>query len=292
MLANTTIGDGISIVMDNPSSEDVKSTLAKLDVHEEWVKHYRTPENEPFFKLAFDYILRVLDAPRGSIILDAGCGTCAKSILLANRGFRCYAIDFSEAILRKASANIKERGLQTQITIQREDITSLSFQNETFNYILCWGVLMHIPDLEKAISELSRVLKPDGVLVISEGNLYSFESIVGSIAFPILRCLLHRERVAARHTKFGVEYWATTPAGPLLIRRTNIRRLIPALAERGLVVRKRVSGEFTELYTILPSQLLRNLVHVFNRFWFSYIKLAYPALGNIIILDKKGKVFS
>jgi len=73
--------------MDNPSSEDVKNTLAKLDVHEEWVKHYRTPENEPFFKLAFDYIAGVLDAPRDSIILDAGCGTCQHSVRLAKRGF-------------------------------------------------------------------------------------------------------------------------------------------------------------------------------------------------------------
>lgn len=60
---------------------------------------------------------------------------------------------------------------------------------------------MHIPDLGKAISELSRVLKPNGVLLVSEGNLYSVESIVESIAFPILRCLLHREKVAAKHTK-------------------------------------------------------------------------------------------
>lgn len=274
--------------MDHPSSEDVKSTLAKLDVHEEWAKHYRTPENEPFFKLAFDYITRVLDAPRGSIILDAGCGTCQHSIRLANRGFRCYAIDFSEAILMKARANIKDRGLQTQITVQREDITSLSFKSETFSYILCWGVLMHIPDLEKAISELSRVLKPNGVLVISEGNVFSLESIVEIIAFPILRRLLQREKVAAKHTQFGIEYWVTSPAGPLLTRRTNIGRLIRALEEKRLVVRKHVSGEFTELYTMLPTRLLRSLVHVFNRFWFSYIKLPYPASGNIIILDKKG----
>lgn len=34
MLANTTIGDGISIVMDHLGSEDVRSTLGKLDVHE------------------------------------------------------------------------------------------------------------------------------------------------------------------------------------------------------------------------------------------------------------------
>lgn len=63
-------------------------------------------------------------------------------------------------------------------------------------------------------------------------------------------------------------------------------------SKKWLIVRKHVSGEFTQLYTMLPTPLLRSLVHVFNRFWFSYIRLAYPALGNIIILDKKSKKFS
>ncbi|MBA7650733.1 hypothetical protein ES703_58544 [subsurface metagenome] len=97
----------------------------------------------------------------------------------------------------------------------------------------------------------------------------------------------NREKVIAKHTRFGIEYWTTSPVGPLLTRRTNIRRLIRALEEKGLVVRKHVSGEFTQLYTMLPTRLLRSLVHAFNRFWFSYIRLACPALGNIIILDKR-----
>ncbi|GAI92395.1 unnamed protein product, partial [marine sediment metagenome] len=125
-----------------------------------------------------------------------------------------------------------------------------------------------------------------------EGNLFSLESIIEIIVFPILRRLLHREKVVAKQTQFGVEYWVTSPVGPLLTRRTNIGQLIAALEEKGLVVRKCVSGEFTELYTMLPTRLLRSLVHVFNQFWFSYIKLAYPALGNIIILDKKGGTLS
>lgn len=40
-------------------SKNVQSTLAKSDIHEEWVANYRTPENEPFFELAFDYIAKV-----------------------------------------------------------------------------------------------------------------------------------------------------------------------------------------------------------------------------------------
>src|SRR5215471_11608693 len=44
----------------------------------------------------------------------------------------------------------------------REDITALTFNNETFDLIVSSDVLEHVPDLEKAFSETARVLKPGG----------------------------------------------------------------------------------------------------------------------------------
>ena len=272
----------------NYTSKDVKNTLEKLDVHEEWEQLFRTSENEPFFKLALDYITGVLDAPKDSIILDTGCGTCQQSIRLANRGFRCVAVDFSEAILEKARTKIKKEGLEGRIIVQREDLTSLSFQNETFSYVLCWGVLMHIPDLEKAVSELSRVLKPNGKIIVGESNLYSLQPIIGSIVFPVLRILLGRKSAKVKHTKFGIEQWTTSNTGLLFTRLTNVGQLIHAFEKKGFVVTKRVPGEFTQWYTLLPNRLLRSLVHGINGFWFSHIRIAWPAFTNIIILDKEG----
>ncbi len=50
---------------------------------------------------------------------------------------------------------------------KKEDICSLSFENESFDCIICNQVLEHINDDEKAISEMGRVLKHDGVAVIT-----------------------------------------------------------------------------------------------------------------------------
>lgn len=264
-------------------TEKVQSTLAKLDVHEEWEAHYRTLENEPFFELAFDYIMKVLNPPQNTTILDVGCGTCNHSIRLAKRGFYCTAVDFSEKILKKARLNVEKRGLETRITIKQEDITSLSFKDEKFDYILCWGVLMHIPDLEKALSEVSRVLKPNGAIIISEGNMYSIQSLaLRNIINPLLR----RKRPIVEYTLAGMEYWIDTTAGPLFVRQTNMGHLISLLEKNGLVARRCVAGQFTELYTSISNCTLRHIVHAWNNKWFKYIKLAYPAFGNIIIADK------
>ena len=50
---------------------------------------------------------------------------------------------------------------------QKEDITELSFKDDYFDYIVCNHVIEHIKDDEKAIRELSRVLKPNGKVIIT-----------------------------------------------------------------------------------------------------------------------------
>jgi len=47
------------------------------------------------------------------------------------------------------------------------DVTNLKFENETFDYIICYQVLEHVKDDHKAISELVRVLKPAGTCFVT-----------------------------------------------------------------------------------------------------------------------------
>jgi 2-polyprenyl-3-methyl-5-hydroxy-6-metoxy-1,4-benzoquinol methylase len=269
--------------MNDLKSKEVERFLAKPDIHQQWVSAYRTAENEPFFEQAFDYIARVLNAPKNSTFLDAGCGTCAHSIRLANLGFLVQAVDLSESVLKEAEANVKAKGLETKISIRREDICSLSFEDETFSYILCWGVLMHIPDLEAAISELTRVLKPGGALVIGENNMYSLEAII----LRSLKRFLRKEKASVKKTPAGMEYWTTTSAGTLLVREANTQWMIERFKSRGLTVKKHVARQFTELYLRFCSPLLKSLIHGFNNFWFKYIKIPHPALGSLVILQKE-----
>lgn len=269
--------------MDRMESAVLKNTLGRAEIHQQWINAYRTPENGRFYEEAFDYIIGVLKPPKNSTILDAGCGTCAHSIRLANRGCFVVGADFSEEVLKMAEVNIESRKLQGMIKLQRENILSLSFENETFDYILCWGVLMHIADLEKAISEVIRVLKPGGIIVIGEVNMLSLQSII----LRNLKKWLKKEKADLKRTQAGLEYWSTTSSGRLLTRHANIRWLMKRFKNDGFTVKKRVSGQFTELYTKCSSLLLRSCIHIFNNVWFKYVRIPYPALGNIVILQKK-----
>src|SRR5205807_1846010 len=115
---------------------------------------------EQFFEQAYDDFVKLIGQPRGSRALDIGCGICANSIRLARRGYLVSATDYSEPILIQAHENVSRHQLTDQITIGREDILQLSYPNNYFDLVLCWGVLMHVPDAERAISELVRVAKP------------------------------------------------------------------------------------------------------------------------------------
>ena len=70
--------------------------------------------------------------------------------------------------------------LDPDLADQVVDIMSIPFPDNSFDYILCSHVLGHIPDEQKAINELARVLKPDGTALIQAiidlNNPHTFET--------------------------------------------------------------------------------------------------------------------
>lgn len=266
-------------------SRAVENTLRQPDVHNKWEHDYRTPENARFYDRAFEYIAKVLNAPPQAKLLDAGCGICDYAIRLASRGFDVVAVDFSESVLAAAKANLERHGFTNQIVLGRENLLELTFDDESFDYILCWGVLMHIPDLEGAISELTRVLKPAGMLVISETNMNSVESRL----LRLLRRLAGRRTASTVKTPAGLEHWVSSEAGKLMTRESNLPWLVRNFAKRGLTVKKRVAGQFTELYVRVSPRLLQRAIHAWNHFWFCYVRAPGPAHGNILILEKQSR---
>jgi 2-polyprenyl-3-methyl-5-hydroxy-6-metoxy-1,4-benzoquinol methylase len=270
-------------IMSESNSELVEKLLSKPDIHQQWASGYRTSENESFFEQAFDYIVRVLQPAEGATFLDVGCGSCAHSVRLARRGFRVRAVDFSQSALAMAEANIKAKGLDSKIETGRESLLDLSFPDASFDYILCWGVLMHIPDVEKAVSELSRVLKPGGTLVVSEGNMSSLEAV----SVRNLKRVLGKEKASVKRAPAGMEYWKMSDDDALVTRQADIKWLAESFRTRGLTVHKRVAGQFMEAYTMVSSPSLKKLIHGFNNFWFRFVKLPQLAYGNIIFLRKE-----
>ncbi|HEY5837627.1 MAG TPA: class I SAM-dependent methyltransferase [Pyrinomonadaceae bacterium] len=269
--------------MTNSESVLVENLLSRPEMHRQWARDYRTDDNERFYEQAFDFIAGRLKPEPGTTFLDAGCGSCAHSVRLARRGFKVHAVDFSESALRMALQFVREKGVQDRITLGRESLLELSFPDQSFDYVLCWGVLMHIPDVKRAVAELARVLKPGGALVISEGNKSSLEAV----AMRNLKRVLRREKAQVKDTPAGVEYWKEKDGDALVTRQANIRWLIQELDQHGLSLTTRAPGQFTESYRMTSAPRLKRFIHGFNNFWFQRLRFARPAFGNILFLEKR-----
>jgi len=131
-------------------------------------------------------------APRADeVVLDAGCGNARDLIQLAASGCKCVGIDFSPNMIEEAKKELATRNIQ-RVELEVGDLTNLRFCDQTFDKVFASEVLEHVPDYRKAVSEMARVLKPGGTLVVTTPNrhsLYGFDRYV--ICHRILR-LKHR----------------------------------------------------------------------------------------------------
>ena len=265
-------------------SGSVRKWLQAPETHQDWIHTHYSKENMKFHELAINHIVETIRPKQNSLFLDAGCGDCTHSIQLATRGFTVQAVDISQAAVNIARINVKASKLDNKIRIESGNLCELSFENETFDNILCWGVLIHIPspELEKAMSEMARVLRHGGALIVSVGNTTSFWSLFGRYMVRLLR----RKRTKVEKTPAGIEYWTIKASGISFVRDHNIKWLVRKFEEYGLAVQERTSAEFTIVWTMIHFRRLQNLILKFNRFWFKYVRFPYFADGNIIIFRK------
>ena len=76
--------------------------------------------------------------------------------------------DYATQVKLKSLANINYTSidLKSPLAMYNEDLTNLSFEDDTFEAILCYHVLEHIENDLKAIFELYRILKPGGWAIL------------------------------------------------------------------------------------------------------------------------------
>lgn len=112
----------------------------------------------------------------GSVVLDAGCGSGRHLRALAKLpGLKIVGIDRSAKDVADALAGLKNMpdALSFDYQVLAADINALPFADASFDCVICSEVLEHIPEHEKALSELVRVLKPQGHLVVSVPRYFS-----------------------------------------------------------------------------------------------------------------------
>lgn len=103
-------------------------------------------------------------------ILDAGCGVGGSSIFLAqNYGCEVVGITLSAKQAQSATKHAAQAGVKDLVSFKVMDYTCTDFPSESFDVI--WGVesICHTSDKSLFIKEASRLLKPEGRLIVADG---------------------------------------------------------------------------------------------------------------------------
>ena len=146
-------GDGIG---------HIKALFDQLSQDYEAV-YLQSLEARVFGYVTWEHLQQFLPADKNAVILDAGGGTGRWTRPLAKMGYRVVLCDISSGMLAQAKKKLREEKLLDKVEIRVEDIASLSFESERFDFVMCEdGPFSITPDTEKAATELVRVLKRGG----------------------------------------------------------------------------------------------------------------------------------
>ena len=151
---------------------DLSSSLS-AHTHEELKTEFtgeRVIEGLTPRRIWLDHTARYLFAglyARDSVVLDAACGSGFGARILKDEGAKfIHAVDIAPETVEFANRHYAS----DQISFETGDVLNLDFPASFFDLICCFETIEHIQEVDKALSELQRVLKPKGHLIISSPN--------------------------------------------------------------------------------------------------------------------------
>ena len=124
---------------------------------------------------------KILAARPGETGLDVGCGLAHLALELAHDvapDGRILALDDSQHMVGEASARVIAAGLAGAVTVRQGDATALDLPDASVDFVAAAQVLSYVPDVERAVAEAARVLRPGGRLAVLETDwdLCTYES--------------------------------------------------------------------------------------------------------------------
>ena len=135
--------------------------------HQAWDKRWQTDSGRAAWLKPEPDVLRAIDLFDKNGIkkaLDLGCGVGRHSLALSRAGIEVWAVDMSPAGLSFAQKEAEDTGLT--INFKQGEMTSLPFEDASFDYVLAWNVIYHGVHevVRKSLAEIHRVLRPQGWL--------------------------------------------------------------------------------------------------------------------------------
>ena len=104
------------------------------------------------------------------LLLDVACGTADSTIALAqiNENVRVKGVDISDGMLKIGEEKVMKKGLQDRISLSISYAENIGFDDNTFDAALVAFGVRNFSDRKQGLTEILRVLKPNGTLVVLE----------------------------------------------------------------------------------------------------------------------------
>lgn len=149
----------------------------KVNDSRKWATFYRSGVGYTF---PDENVVRLVrgkyaDIPGSGRVLDVGFGSGSNLIMFAHEGFEAYGLEVHEDIIRAAKRLAAQTDTQLHLSLLTG--TDLPFPDSHFDILLSWNAVYYHGTrsrVSKAIDEFHRVLRPDGVLLLSVIHPNSF----------------------------------------------------------------------------------------------------------------------
>lgn len=142
------------------STSDLNELYDQLHI----VSELRFPlEDYPHFLRLLNRIKKLRNENK---ILDIGCGQGFLLKEAEKMGLECYGIDISRIALQKAKEMVPDA------KVIRGDAENLPYPDNYFDFVVNLGSLEHFLNIDRALREMARICKPDGMTLIVVPNLY------------------------------------------------------------------------------------------------------------------------
>lgn len=271
--------------------EKEKQSISDFFSHKSdyWVNLYESDDNPASF-MRYELISRKntifnlfdsLVTERNKSVLDIGCGIGNYLEELNKRGHKINGVDIAENMLQTSKERLKK--YYEFPPLCRTDIENLPFSENHFDVVFCVGVLEYLKSDAKSIEEISRVLKPNGLLFLTLPGILSIKNFLDPyfILYKGWKFLFKRVIKKKNTSKKGIKIKDIALNSEFTNRRYRINTVDPLFEKNNLNVVKKLSvaygpprfwyKDYIPLKTNI--KISNSLISISNKKLFSFLKI-------------------
>lgn len=138
-------------------------------------------------------MIEELGLPTGARVLEVGCGAGHLAVELAARGYNVTAVDAADSMVAATRQRARDAGVSERLSVFAGEISGLAFPAAAFDLVLAVGVLPWVDRVAPALSEMARVARPGGVVLVTMDNRWAIHRVLdprlNPVVVPVKRAL-------------------------------------------------------------------------------------------------------